>query len=226
MSLRRSLFLAFALLPAPSLCQTGSGIPAGTPLALTIDRAPIANVLAQHKADAAFSLLPQWLSGYAFLFQMAPDLARAKQLVSGLRLAPMSLSYPANDLFLRSVAERVALNARDAGLTIQPTSGGNANLRLLEWPLESTDAANELRRIAELAGAGDRARPLESTKPETLYELERSLVDDHRIIPLVYLRETYGIAPRVHFQPAPQTTATDMFALHLEDAWVDQRAGP
>jgi peptide/nickel transport system substrate-binding protein len=195
-------------------------------LSLLIDRSPIASVLAQHKGDPAFGLLPQWLSGYAFLFQTALDITRAKQLVSALRLGSISLSYPANDLFLRSVAERVALNARDAGLIIQPTSAGNANLRLIEWPLESTDATNELRRIAELAGAGDRARQLESAKPETLYELERSLVDDHRIIPLVYLRETYGIAPRVHFQPAPQTTATDMFALHLEDAWVDQRAGP
>lgn len=151
---------------------------------------------------------------------------RAKQLVSALRLGPMSLGYPANDLFLRSVAERVALNARDAGLSIQPTPAGNTNLRLIEWPLESTNAAYELKRIAELAGAGDRARQLESAKPESLYEFERSLLDDHRMIPLVYLRETFGIAPRVHFQPPSQTTAPDTFALHLENAWVDQRAVP
>ena len=151
---------------------------------------------------------------------------RAKQLAAALRLGPMSLSYPANDLFLRSVAERVALNARDAGLSIQPTPSGNANLRLMEWPLESTSAGYELKRIAELVGAGDRARQVESAKPETLYEFERSLLDDHRIIPLVYLRETYGIAPRVHFQSPSQATAPDTFALHLENAWVDQRAGP
>ena len=106
------------------------------------------------------------------------------------------------------------------GSSIQPTPAGNANLRLIEWPLESTDAADELKRIAEL-GAGDRARQLDSAKPETLYQLERSLLDDHRIIPLVHLRETYGIAPRVHFQPSSIRTP---FALHLEDAWVEQRA--
>ena len=106
-------------------------------LALSIDHAPIVNVLAQHKGDAAFGLLPQWLSGYAFLFQSTPDVTRAKQLASQLRLGPMSLGYPANDLFLRSVAERVALNARDAGITIRPTPGANGNLRLLEWPIES-----------------------------------------------------------------------------------------
>lgn len=185
-------------------------------LALLIDRAPIANVLAQHKGEAAFGLLPEWLSGYAFLFQSAPDVVRAKQLATPLHLAPMSLAYPGNDLFLRSVAERLALNARDAGIALQPTSSGNANLRLLEWPLESTDAPDELKRIAELVGLGDRAQQLAPGKPDVWYELERSLLEDHRIIPLVYLRETFGISPRVHFQP----TASDAFNLHLEDAWV------
>jgi ABC-type transport system substrate-binding protein len=185
-------------------------------LALAIDRAPIANVLAQRKGEAAFGLLPQWLSGFAFLFQSTPDVIRARQLAASLKPGPIGLSYPANDLFLRSVAERVALNARDAGMTIQPTSASSGNLRLMEWPLESTDAADELKRIAELLGAGDRARQVDRARPETRYELERSLLDDHRIIPLVYLRETFGIAPRVHFQPS----TSDTFTLHLEDAWI------
>jgi hypothetical protein len=117
---------------------------------------------------------------------------------------------------LRSVAERVALNARDAGIAIQPTSNANANLRLSEWPLESTGAAQEVTRIAEQVGAADRNKDLDLSTPEALYKLERSLLDDHRIIPLVHLRETYGIAPRVHFQPS----SPDTFALHLENAWV------
>lgn len=187
-------------------------------LALVIDRAPIVNVLAQHKGEAAFGLLPQWLTGYEFLFQSAPDVARAKQLVAPVRAAPLTLSYPANDLFLRSVAERVALNARDAGISIQPTSAANGILRLIEWPLESTDAADELKRIAEHLGAADRAQQLDPANPETLYELERSLLDEHRIIPLVYLRETFGIAPRVHFQPL----APDAFSLPLQNAWVEK----
>ena len=51
-------------------------------------------------------------------------------------------------------------------------------------------------------GAGDRASQPGSRKPETLYELERASAGEHRIIPLAHLRETYGIAPRVHFQPS------------------------
>jgi hypothetical protein len=182
-------------------------------LALGIDRAPIVNVLAQRKGEAAFSLLPQWLSGYAFLFQSAPDVARARQLISQLRLGPISLNYPANDAFLRSVAERIALNARDAGIAIQPMPNAlnnpGGNLRLIEWPLESTDSTTELARIAAALGVGH----IDFSKPEALYEAERSLLD--RVVPLVYLRETYGIAPRVHFE----SSKSDTFALHLEDVW-------
>jgi hypothetical protein len=183
-------------------------------LALVIDRAPIVNVLAQHKGEAALSLLPQWLTGYAFLFQSSPDVTRGRQIAVGLRLGPVSLSYPANDVFLRSVAERVALNARDAGITIQPTPGTlnkpGANLRLTEWPLGSWDAATELERIAAALGAGH----VDASKPESLYQFERSLLD--RVIPLVHLRETYGIAPRVHFE----SSKADAFALHLDDVWL------
>jgi peptide/nickel transport system substrate-binding protein len=182
-------------------------------LALGIDRAPIVNVLAQRKGEAAFSLLPQWLSGYAFLFQSAPDVPRARQLISQLRLGPISLNYPANDAFLRSVAERIALNARDAGIAIQPMPNAlnnpGGNLRLIEWPLESTDSTTELARIAAALGVGH----IDFSKPEALYEAERSLLD--RVVPLVYLRETYGIAPRVHFE----SSKSDTFALHLEDVW-------
>lgn len=179
-------------------------------LALAIDRAPIVNVLAQRRGEAAFSLLPQWLTGYAFLFRSAPDLGRAKQMVSQMRLGPISLGYTANDVFLRTVAERVALNARDAGIAIQPTSNAGGNLRLIEWSLGSTDAATELARIAASLGVDH----IDASKPEALYEAERSLLD--RVIPLVHLSETYGIAPRVHIE----SSKSDTFALHLEDVWV------
>ncbi len=200
--------------PRTLVAITASNVPPALvqALALAIDRAPIVNVLAQRKGEAAFSLLPQWVSGYAFLFQSTPDVPRAKQIVSQLRPAPMSLSYPANDTFLRTVAERVALNARDAGITIQPTTNAGGNLRLIEIPLQSTDAAAELARIAAMLGVDH----IDSGKPEALYEAERSLLD--RVIPLVHLRETYGIAQRVHFE----SSKSDAFSLHLEDAWVQQ----
>ncbi len=197
----RTLVAIIAANSPPALLQA---------LSLVIDRAPIVNVLAQRKGEAAFSLLPQWLTGYAFLYQSTPDVARAKQLVSQLRLGPITLSYPANDLFLKTLADRVALNARDAGITIQPTSNASGNLRLIELPLESTDAAAELARIAASLGVDH----IDASKPESLYDAEHSLLD--RVLPLIHLRETYGIAPRVHIE----SSNSDAFAIHLEDVWV------
>jgi len=189
-------------------------------LSLAIDRAPIVNVLTQRRGEAAFGILPQWLSGYAFLFQTAPDPARARQLISQLRLPSINLTYPANDSFARSVADRVALNARDASIAIQPTANPGGSLTLVRWPLESADATAELSKLLGLLGAAEHAASIDPTNPETLFEAERALLDDHRIIPLVYLPELYGLSPRVHNWEAAQQR--DPFRLNLENLWVDQ----
>lgn len=182
-------------------------------LALSIDRAPIVNVLAQRRAEPAFGLLPDWLSGYEFLFAAPPDVARAKQMISGLRATPLMLSYPANDGFARAVAERVALNARDAGIVLQPSPGPNGNVRLIRWRLEGNDAATELSRLAAKLGMAERTSALNPSKPETLYEAERAMLDSHAVIPLVYLPDVYAIAPRVHNWDAGLT-------LNLANVWV------
>jgi len=188
-------------------------------LSLAIDRAPIVNVLTQRRGEAAFGILPHWLTGYAFLFQTSPDLARAKQLISQLRLPAISLSYPANDSFARSVADRIAINARDAGILIQPATNPGGSLTLVRWPLESPDPAVELTRLLGLVGAADRAGSIDPAKPETLFEAERALLEDHRVIPLVYLPELYGLSPRVHNWEAAQKR--DPFRLSLENLWVE-----
>ena len=83
---------------------------------------------------------------------LAPSSSFAAQARRRSRLA-----YPANDSFARAVADRVALNARDAGISIQPSPSPNGNLRLVRWQLESTDAAAELARLAGMLGlAGTR----------------------------------------------------------------------
>ena len=187
-------------------------------LALAIDRAPIVTVLTQRRGEAAYSLLPEWLSGYAFLFTSTPDIGRAKALLGQTRLAPLTLGYPGGDSFLRSVAERLALNARDAAIPIQPVTAANASMKLVRLPLQSNDAAAELARFAALLGTPERAAALNPSRPESLYETERALLEDRRIIPLLYLPEVYGISPRVHNWDAAQRHGP--FRLHLENVWV------
>ena len=84
---------------------------------------------------------------------------------------------------------------------------------MVRWHLESADAATELSRLAGILGMPERASALNPAKPETLYEAERALLDAHRVIPLIYLPDVYGIAPRVHNWSG--------LTLHLENVWVD-----
>ena len=193
--------------------------PAALPaLALSVDRGPIVNVLAQHRGVPAFGFLPQWLSGYEFLFQSAPDLARARQLASQAKLNPLALAYPGNDSFARAVAERIALNARDAGLTVQPTPNGTGPLRLTLRPLESADAAADLVNLARALGQPDRIDALDISKPESLYQAEKALLDSNRVIPLAHLPQLYALAPRVHLV---EIGRKQPLTLHLENLWVD-----
>jgi ABC-type transport system substrate-binding protein len=85
-------------------------------LALSIDRAAMNNVLLQGGGEPAGTLLPGWMSGYAFLFPTAIDLQHARQARDAVRQAPpWTLGYDASDPLARVIAERIALNARDTG---------------------------------------------------------------------------------------------------------------
>ena len=177
-------------------------------LALAIDRTPIVNVLTQRRGEAATGLLPQWLTGYAFLFPNAPDPARARQVLGSLRPDPLTLSYPPDDSLARAIAERVALNAHDAGLNIQPAgnTNTNGNLRLIRVRLPSSDAALDL---SELLAALGLPAPASLSDVESRYKTERDILADHAILPLVFLPQVYGVSPRVH-----------NWSLHLENVWV------
>ena len=87
-------------------------------LALAVDRSAIHSVLLQRQGEVSGALLPQWLSGYAFLFPATADLGRARQLAAGARAITLGVS----DAAARPIAERIALNARDAGLAVSVTA--------------------------------------------------------------------------------------------------------
>ena len=97
-------------------------------LNLSLDRNAMAQVLLQKQAEAAPSFLPQWLSGYAFLFDMDSNLERAKELRAGLAPSSLGAAQPlrllpdGNSELSKLIAERVVVNARAAGLTLQIVS--------------------------------------------------------------------------------------------------------
>jgi hypothetical protein len=158
-------------------------------LALSIDRVSMNNVLLQGAAEPTGALLPDWMTGYGFLFPSEADLSRARQLRSEIRYAPSwSMGYDANDPLARVVAERITLNARDAGLSVQVTNGATSDLRLIRIPLASPDAALALTKLAENLKLPQ--PKFTSDASSDLYTAEASLLESKRIIPLLHLKAT------------------------------------
>ncbi len=171
-------------------------------LALSIDRDAMNNVLLQGGGEPAGTLLPGWMSGYAFLFPTAIDLQRARQARDAVRQGPAwTLGYDASDPLARVIAERIALNARDAGLTLQTTATAAADIRLVRMRLPSLDARVALSELARGLGLpqptfdGD---PLpQSADASRAYAAENTLLQSQRVIPLLHLRTAVALGVNV-----------------------------
>ena len=122
-------------------------------LTISIDRPLMNRVLLQNDGEAAGSLLPTWMTGYGFLFSADANPVKAKQLRSEAGQArTWTLGYNNDDALARVVAERILLNARDAGLSIQTTSMASPDIRLVRIPLTLTNERIELSELVSAIG--------------------------------------------------------------------------
>jgi ABC-type transport system substrate-binding protein len=186
-------------------------------LALAVDRAAIQNVLLQRQGEISGALLPQWLTGYAFLFDAAPDMLKARSLLAGVSPAERSFSLAAEDAANRAIADRIQLNARDAGLTVSVVApANNPDVRLVETRVGSGDAPHALASVAAAFGLGE---PGPVRNPEELYNAERALLEGFRAIPLFQLPDIYGAGPRVH----GGAVITPVGDWRFDSLWVDER---
>jgi ABC-type transport system substrate-binding protein len=183
-------------------------------LALSVDRASMRTVLLQGAGQASAGVLPDWMSGYGFVFSTDADLTRARHVREQVGTnPPWTLGYDSADPISRLLAERVVLNGRDAGLSLQPTSASGADLRLVRIPLVSADPWIALADVAAITGAP--ATKDNGGSIENLYATEESLLATRRIIPLFHLPVSYAGAD----------TLKD-WSLHLDgtlslaDAWL------
>lgn len=190
-------------------------------LALSIDRAAMHSVLLQKQGDISAALLPQWISGYAFAFPAAPDLPRARALAAALPPAArtLSLNYDPAIRTARALADRIAVNARDAGLAVQVSpQNPQADLRLIEIRLPSFSPTRALAGFAEALGL----EAPSAANLAALYEAERKLLDGFRVIPLFHLPDLYGAAARVHvYAPPPIARSGDW---RFENLWLSGTA--
>jgi ABC-type transport system substrate-binding protein len=165
-------------------------------LAYSVDRGALANVIFQKQGQPTASLLPQSLSGYSFLFPLARDLDKARALLAGTAAPRLTLASDA-DGAMQVVAQRLALNLRDAGFSVQvsSTASPTAELRLSTLPITGSDPSAAL---AILLRKADLPQPtVSSSDPTVLYRAESDALRHNTIVPLIALPRSWAISARV-----------------------------
>jgi ABC-type transport system substrate-binding protein len=182
-------------------------------LALSIERGSIRNVLLQGAGEPTASILPNWMSGYGFVFATETDLIRARHAREQVHTAPAwTVGYDGSDPMARLLAERIALNAKDAGLSLQPTPAAGTDLRLVRIPLASHDPWIALAEVAALTGA---PAGKEGGSVEDLYAWEAGMLGTRRVIPMFHLPVSYAASANLKgWTVRPDGSWT------LVDAWL------
>ena len=109
---------------------------------------PSSPCLLKGAAEPTASILPNWMTGYSAAFSTQPNLQRAKSMLVESRQPSLTLSYDPRDPQAQLIAERIALNAREAGITVQVSLSGADDIRLVRIALPSPDPALSLREMA------------------------------------------------------------------------------
>jgi peptide/nickel transport system substrate-binding protein len=165
-------------------------------LELSVDRASIRSVLLQGAGQPAGGILPTWMGGYGFVFPTEADLPLARHKKEQVKNSPVwTVGYDASDAIARLIVDRTALNAKDSGLVLQPTTSSAADLRLVRIPLAGANPWTSLASVAAVAGLPE-AKEGEG-RVEDLYDAEKAILSTHQLIPLFHLPVVYGIAPTV-----------------------------
>jgi ABC-type transport system substrate-binding protein len=203
-------------------------------LALGIDRKPIQAVLLKGAGEPAASILPNWMTGYTAVFSTQVngstqvDVQRAHAILAESRQPALNLSYDPGDPQAQLIAERIALDARQVGLTVLVSLSGATDIRLIRVVLPSPDPATSLAEGARQLGL----TPSTFSTPhdaslENLYHAERSLLDESAVIPLFHLPVACAVSGRVrNWQPDRLGDWAGAAGLWLSDARLsDSRAG-
>jgi len=185
-------------------------------IALAVDRGALFNVIFQKQGEVTASLLPQALTGYAFLFSTDRDLNKAHELRGGLTAPPLALNAEGNGA-MQLAAQRIALNLREAGFNVQVVSANNsqhADLILRKLPLQGAEPASALEVLLRSAG---QTPPAVEQNPAAFFNAEREFLDRHTLVPLLDLPRAYATGGRVRdLQLRPDGTP-DLAEASLED---------
>ncbi len=209
-------------------------------LALAIDRKPIQSVLLKGAGEPAASILPNWMTGYTAVFSSQANPQRARAVLADSRQPALTLSYDPRDPQAQLIAERIALNAREVGITVQVSLSGPEDVRLTRVVLPSPDPATSLAEAARQLGLPQPALPaprgnsldnhflddhfLDNRSLDDLYQAERSLLDRYTVIPLFHLPVASEASARVRGWAPDRLGTWSDGGSSLADLWLaDQR---
>ncbi len=186
-------------------------------IAQAVDRGALSNVIFQKQVQITASLLPQSLTGYAFLFPPDRDMSKANELRGGL--TPASLTLAADgDPTMQLVAQRIALNLHEAGFNVQLANTRNtprADLTLIKLPLVGANPADALAIL--LRSAGENA-PVAAQDPSMLFRAEQDVLDLKTLIPLLDLPRAWAVGSRVRDLRLRANGTPDLAGASLEGA--------
>lgn len=185
-------------------------------LALAIDRRSLYNFIFQKQGQITASLLPQTLTGYSFLFPVERDLNRAHELRGGLSTPILTIAVDGGGA-MQLAAQRIALDLREGGFNVQMASAHaqRPDMILRMLPIHSGEPAAVLEAILRSAG---QPAPNPGSGPAALYEAERSIIDQHTLIPLLNLPRAYAVGARVRDMHLGADGEPDLADASLEDA--------
>jgi peptide/nickel transport system substrate-binding protein len=188
-------------------------------VAFAIDRPSIHSVLLQKRGEPAGGVLPQWISGYAHLFAAGRDVERARRAAASIPAALRSVALGhGSDPLERAVAERIALNAREAGITVRTAATGTADLRLVRVRISNVQAGGALGAVADALGVPV-FEPLPATASlDAVFQAERTLVEQRVVIPLFHLPELYAVSGEVRTWTVPPLSQNG--TLRLDNIWL------
>jgi peptide/nickel transport system substrate-binding protein len=214
---------------------TGASDAVRRALALAVDRSAICEVLLRRQGEPARTLLPQWLTGYASLLAAANGVSTrnsvsARAVASSLSAEQriLALRIDASGPVARSIAERIAVDGREAGLTINIDPTGTLaprpDVRLVGIRLAASSPERALAALVAALGPrvtaalSAEAPPGPGSPLDTVYRFERGLLDHHIIVPVVHVPELHGLGKRIESWDPPIVLPSG--ALNLASIWL------
>jgi ABC-type transport system substrate-binding protein len=183
--------LAMTISPRGELSQ--ANIRQGAVLA--VDREALHNVIFQKQGEISASLLPEWLSGYSFLFSTTRDLTKARTLHGEVTTGQRSMASDSDGSIMQLAASRLALNLGEAGFNVRMAAPGTrAAFELREVHLNETDPRAALDAMLDAFGENVTVTGANS---EAFWKAEQKALQDFTVVPLLWLPRAWAYGGQI-----------------------------